>query len=241
MSELTQLPKLVQEKNVKGFIAVYMQCIQSGFRLKVPRKKDIDELEDEWASILQKVVTRYDESFLVQLSALWLRILKNYQGQINDAAITAIIKKFDQYTKNSKESTPKRPPQIKASPSVRPPDENKASISQDYQILDVAMKSMVKDNQKRLSKAMSSLQEKSPIPFLIIYLSDAYFGSIPTVPRRTVMQVVRDEWESILLDRFNKVPNDSFMKQLVIEWTALLNLNGIPSDMESYQKLLFEN
>ena len=239
MADLRDLPLFVQKKDVKGFVAAYLECIQKGFRLSLPKQSNPDDLEDEWAIILQKVVNRYDESFLVKLSQFWKQLLQNNSENLTIERIGIILQKLGK----APEITPKKPlglpPQIHS--NSPPMDQgSRVSISGDYHALVLAMKYVASTMQSRNKYLQMALKERTPIPFIIAYLGAAYLETIPPVPRRTVLSVVRSEWEAILLEQYNYIPEEPFIKSLSSEWATLLTLKGIPTKLEHYKTLLYE-
>ena len=235
MAELTDLPKFIKTGDVYNFIRTYVACINAGYSIGIPRQKDRDELEQAWTQLLQRVANDFDDEFLVDLVDEWELLLRGQDASSDKEFMQYAMKKL-----GIRMATEADASTASVAESGRYMQNNglKSSISQKYYDMEQAAGRSQVDSAQRLDKIQLSIKKNKAIPFLYYHLSVCQDGVIPQVPKSTVLSVLNNKWEEIILEAFNQIPSEDFLHDLSSEWAYLLTQHGIPTHAEDYQGLL---
>lgn len=234
MPLISALSEAVQRNDHVGFLRTYMSMILEGDNLSVPGSLEAEKSKEAWTDVFQTLSIKFSEEFMTNLNRYWLSVVKKQGGKITETFSKEILDIIDNKAPAGKKLS--MPPTNTASENPQA-DTVVLKISTDYykHSLLHAERPAHKDDIDQ--KIMEALSKKQVDHFLKHYLSYTQVEIKPLVPLSTVLGVVSDRWEDIIMREYGVVPEPKFLSELSIRWFYLVNLKGIPINIEKLSEL----
>ena len=259
MPTTDDLSSYTMANDTKGFLLCYMQLVDSGMNLMVPTSLELDKAKEGWSEILPNVTGGYTDEFVDNLSQYWLSIIKKQGAKVTDTFAKEIIAIIENKPKpaaaQSKPVPAAAPQQQTASPAVSesaetpssaipesrhaPLDSVASHISTSYYSYQSAVESDVLPKKDLNAQIKIALEKEQVEDFLIHHLSWARYNEKVKVPLSSVITIISQKWEEILMEVYESRPNKNFLKAVSAKWFYLVNQKGLPTTIEKMQEILY--
>jgi hypothetical protein len=242
---LTDLGNLIDRKQPKPFVDLYLTCLAQGFQLHIPTEKDVVKNIQKWDVILSKFRNNFSDEFCEGVATYWLSLLN--QCDVHSAQIEEDLCKAAGINPDQKEAPQKTTePDVQQTTEYEIPTSKKHSgdplthphISERYQQRRMAESINMPELEQLVSTYNKSFKSKDPIKWLISHLTFAKYEQPKPVPKSTVPANIREQWEGIIADEFNTIATDDFLTELTNDWFYLVNQKGIPTRAEQMHEVL---
>jgi hypothetical protein len=257
------LSQRIKDKDPQGFLISYLQIVVAGKPLTLPTSDAYDTTKSAWESILYGVPGGYSSSFLIQLSNIWLKIIKAIPESSHPEFARRVLTYLETHNLSelaipaSEKPKPKGKTHHKgrpvidhlddhqleqkiqtptAHPTVNPvlaSPQGSAYDSVHTGTLDFSKES---DTDIQLNQA---LHAEDVDAFLISVLTKSLYQIKPNIPMSSVMDIIYYQWRDILMAEFNQVPSERFLKLLSKRWFNLMTQNGLPNSRDKIKALIY--
>ncbi len=214
-NEISELNIYVKRKDVVGFLRVYVRLVVEGRSLPMPSTIDVQRAKSGWLTCLQDVVGSFSADFVEKVAQYWVKLSQRHGNPSSpDFARDILTILHNQAWVPPKTSAPTQKFDTDA---VAP------QISQRYynhgQILN-------EDQVQKLSQ--KCIRDNDADGFIIAYLALLKLEIRPQVPMSTVLDVISNKWEEIIVREFGVSPSDVFLLTIATRWFYIVNLKGLP-------------
>jgi hypothetical protein len=254
MHNISELKDCVNQTDYYNFLRIYIYLVKEGENLNLPITNKFETVKNEWESILFFVAPIYTEEFIDNLSLLWLGVLDEYKGFIDKdfaqkmlAILVSGVKLRDiegskeekkpeaidpKYKKKGVEISSEKYKDVGVAQFVNKHITNK--YYKEKEAIDFeAPKEDLLDN-----GANQAIKKKDSNAFLVNYLSYSKYDVLPVLPKTTIKETIKADWESILKEKFSAKLDDGFLDSLSKRWFYLVNAYGLPINIEKCKNLL---
>ncbi|MBT5856567.1 hypothetical protein HOH87_08060 [bacterium] len=250
MAQLTELSHFIETDDIKGFLKTYMILLKEGFTLSIPLETDVKKVVEAWTQIVSRISRRFEDSFVINLSKLWLISINKIGATVDDTFPLRMIQQLDpDYIDEDQPDTlpsPQTKPSSNGSLKIRLPEINgtekpneiSSNISPDYYAYEAAQKTVVPKTDAIENDIQEAIGSDNPNGFLVHYLSQVRLGKSPKLPMSSVLNIIQTQWEEILLSDLEVHPSDEFIDQVSAIWFHAVNQKGLPHTGESQEDML---
>jgi len=254
MTQLIELPDYIYEEDHKGFLKTYLKLISEGYTLTIPTETKIEDVKEGWNEILQRISQDLTDKFVDSLSKLWVTLLHNRDSavvgehfvkemllMIDPTALDDEIENEQAPLPQPSQTRPKTPNiQLTNMQTKDPLDEDvTSSISPNYYKIETARKSEIPSKENLDKLILEAIKKNDAHAFLIHYLSKSKHNEKPRIPMSSVLEIIKTQWEEIILTDLNQIPPDNFLDQMGHQWFYLVNKNGLPYSIEHIKNILY--
>ena len=237
MPSTSDLREAVQRNDHTAFLRNYMMMVLEGDNLSVPGSLEAEKSKTGWEDILTGLAIPYTDDFLSNMNRYWLSVVKKQGGKITEKFSQEILDIINNKApSNTKIQMPSKT-DVPGIPEDSHSDTVVLRISNDYykhSLLHAERPTHKDDIDKLILEAVSKGQIEN---FLKHYLSYTQVDIKPLVPLSTVLGVISDRWEDIIMREYGLVPDPGFLSKLSVKWFYLVNLKGIPINLAKLSEL----
>ena len=255
----------IRDKDPQGFLLSYLQLVVAGKQLVLPTSDAYDTIKSAWESILYGVPGGYSSVFLIQLSNMWLRIVKaipsskdpSFSRRVLEYLQTHDLSELDLPVIKNLPQKPKgktlqkgRPvidhlddDQVEerlqvptAHPAVAPTLSSSEGSAYDHVHTESLDFSPAPETDIKMHDALRSEEVDT---FLIHYLTKTLHQITPQIPMSSVMDIIYYQWRDILMGEFNQLPSERFLKLLSKRWFGLMTQKGLPNSRDKIKALIY--
>ncbi len=260
------LSERIKDKDPQGFLLSYLQLVVAGKQLILPTSDSYENVKSAWESILYGVPGGYSSSFLIQLSNMWVQIVKavpsssqpDFPRRVLTYLQTNHLSDLIQATPDIVTTVkPKGKVLQKGRPIIDHLDDDQvekkiqqpvthhavvptlpSSDGEAYQHIhtDSLDFSQVPANEQKMHE---SLRSEEVDAFLVHYLTKTLYQISPRVPMSSVLDIIYYQWRDILMGEFNQLPSERFLKLLSKRWFGLMTQNGLPNSRDKIKALIY--
>jgi len=248
MPELTDLSEHIANNNKDDFIKTYLLLLIEGYTLSIPKQIKLPDIKEAWSQILSRLYRDFTLEFLEDLSKSWLLLIQKQGGNITDNfpeelliiinggnPIDALRKK-EALAKEADDRQKALHSQY-AEPVI---NEVKSNISQNYYEIEQAESIKIPHKDKLEKQMTTAIKNLNHIGYLIKHLSVSHYEALPKVPKTTLLERIRSEWEEIIILQHNEMVDETFLDNLSSFWFSIVNQKGIPYTVENIKDILID-
>lgn len=258
MTTLIELPDYMYEGDAEGFLQTYLRLLTEGYSLTIPKQTSLDEITEAWQNILPRISNDFELPFAEEVAKLWRQLLRRQGAQMNETfaeemlailegrpknegkkvetEITSEMLNDDEFYENLKPGT--LTPDVVEKRDGDASNEVLSNISDSYYNFESNKSSLDIKPKNAWPQIETALEDHDVDGFLIHYLSQARDGIKPKVPVSSVLQVIRNQWEEIMMVDHNLMAEDEFLSRLSSRWFSVVNQRGLPYSMDAIEDLL---
>ena len=248
MPTLPDLSDHIIESNEQEFVKTYLLLLMEGYTLSVPNQKKLPEIKDAWSQILSRLYRDFDLKFLDSLSKLWHSLIMKQGGKISDKFSEEMLiilnggnpEEILKEKEVIKQQAVERQQKIHGQYTQPLINEVKSNISTDYYDTKDAQAQKIPDKDKLDTQMKTAIKQHDHTSFLTSYLATSHYDVMPKVPRTTLLERIRSEWEEMLILQENKIIDEDFLDDLSALWFSIVNRKGIPYTLDDIKDIRVE-
>ncbi len=235
--------RFVEGKDYVGLVRAYLNAIDSGNMLPLPKGLSFDECKENWDHILSKYQPGIAAEFIDELADYWSTLISRQGGVVTEYFAKEMINIIDNKPKSATSRMDNLPegfvygqhdPKEETKYVEKPP----STISKTYDATVKAREKPELSRKQNRSKIIESIKNGDVKLFCLYYLSQIRYGSKVELPLSTLPGLICKRWEAILMEHFSVKPAKVFINELTTLWVELVNKKGLPASPIQIQELL---
>lgn len=237
MYDLDHLKESLDRHDAFSFLFVYLQLVQQGASLSLPKDSDSKIVQAEWLNCMPSSCQHVTDLFLKQLTTLWLNLVLAHSGPMSDYYVSELLDLLKQDFQSNKSKN-----QLKSN-ALKENDPNlmntKLSISSDYKLEEKVLSQKFLGKDELYKKCVEYYLQSNSLSFLNYFLQWCLIANQIDYPKVSVLEHIEQAWGPILFKVFNKKPNQQFLKDLSHLWFQLVNHSFVPYTKKDLKQLIF--
>tara|TARA_A100001015_G_scaffold24169_1_gene27300 strand:+ start:4577 stop:5353 length:777 start_codon:yes stop_codon:yes gene_type:complete len=246
MFRIQDLTDSLNRNDPFSFLLVYLNLIVQGSSLSLPTQSKINFVKDEWASLMPPSCQNFTDSFLLELSQIWIKLVDSHSGIMSDFYVSELLDILTSEPQvKSLVSVAEDGPLIGMNPKL---NSIESSISSDYKLEQNILNQEEINNKHTLDQLLTFYSNQDAISFLNYYLEFCLQNDQFNYPQSSLLESIEDAWTSIFSELYKKKPNEQFIKDISFIWFHFVNKYSIPyvkTELETiifyYRKKYFKN
>ena len=195
----------------------------------------VEELAKLWRQLLRRQGAQMTANFAEEMLAILEGRPKN-EGQRVETEITSDSLSDEQIYAKLKLGT--LTPDVVEKREGDASNDVRSNISDSYYNFESNKSSLDISPKNAWPQIETALNDQDVDGFLIHYLSQSRNGIKPKVPVSSVLQVIRNQWEEIMMVDRNLMVDDEFLTRLSSRWFSVVNQRGLPYSLDAIEDLL---
>ena len=214
MTTFEELENCVKQNDAMSFLICYLKLLNQNESLDLPKSTNKKDLEMEWEDIIPPNCKNGLPSFYSALSTLWLSLLQKPNLNESDNLIKTLLKTLEH---NQQASQPKEGGVF-------------ATKSDDYTLENTLLNNPL-PIEILLQKINNTTSKKDINQFLENYCYLCIIDKTYTLPKRTSLEQIENEWKNIMHNHFpfHSIPVIDLSKI----YFNLIHTHGIPNNQKT--------